>query len=628
VIVATAGHVDHGKTTLVRALTGVDTDRLDEERRRGLTIDLGFAYVDDGDERWGFVDVPGHHRFVGNMLAGVAGVDAALLVVAADDGPMPQTREHLDILDLLGVDRALVALTKADLVDADRLAEVRATVSDLLAPTPLAEAPVLPVAAPDGRGLDALRAALRTLGRDRRIRPGSRARFAVDRAFTVRGVGLVVTGCVHAGRIAVGDELVLQPSGASVRVRGLRARDRRAEAGAAGDRLALDLVGVDADAVGRGDWLVAPGLGACVQRFDARVRCLGDARLRSGLEVHVHHGARRTLGRVTLLDGDDARPRVHVSTRDPLPLCLGDRFVLRDAAASTTLGGGTVLDADPPRRGRARPERLAVLDALEADDVDARVRGLLAARPFGLDLEHLARRTNTETETLRAAVPDALVAPGGGCIVRDAAHWTALGDRIVESLERFHAGHPQLAGMGVDELRRVLETRPAPGVLDAALRDLVREGWIARTATRYHRPGHRARLADDDDRRWARIRPRLDDPPVRPPVIHDLAREIDAAPEDVAALLARVHHTGGVLRVADNRYMLPEGILELARAVEAVAAAQDGGRFDVRAYRDATGIGRNLAIDVLEFFDRSGLTRRRGDTRAVVGDAEGLFGSG
>ncbi|MDZ7825672.1 MAG: selenocysteine-specific translation elongation factor [Gammaproteobacteria bacterium] len=621
--------MDHGKTTLVRALTGVDTDRLEAERRRGLTIEPGFAYVDHDGERWGFVDVPGHHRFVGNMLSGVAGVDAALLVIAADDGPMPQTREHLAILDLLDIRDAVIAVTRIDLVDADRLAAVDGELDELLAGTSLQAAPRVPVSGHTGEGVEDLRRALGVLARtgSRRLRSGDGFRFAIDRVFRIHGTGLVVTGCVHAGRVRAGDELALPGHDDRARVRSLRARDREVDEAGTGDRVALNLAGIDGDAVSRGDWLLAPEIATSRHRFDARLRCLEGVVLRSGMEVHVHHGADHSLGRITLLDGPEEAPRVHLSVREPLAVFHGDRFVVRDGSARHTLAGGRVLDPAPPPRGRSRPQRLRALDVHEGTDPEEIVRGLLALRPLSLGLDELARGLNRDPEALIAALPEARIdTTEGGRVLRDRKAWEALQQDIRAALARFHAAQPQLAGMGVDELRAVLTPRPGPGVLTAALRDTVRSGRIARSATRFHLPGHRPELVPADRDRWTAIRPHLEEPLLQPPVVHDLARTLDAEPAELEALLTRVHHTGGVIRVAANRFMLPDAVTRLAHCAEALGAEAEDGLFDARSYKQAAGIGRNLAIDVLEFLDRSGLTRRRGNVRLVVGSAEDLFG--
>ncbi|MEE4298901.1 MAG: selenocysteine-specific translation elongation factor, partial [Pseudomonadales bacterium] len=602
---------------------------LAEERRRGLTIEPGFAYLDVDGERWGFVDVPGHHRFVANMLTGAAGVDAALLVVAADDGVMPQTREHLAILQLLGIERLAVAVSKCDLVPEERLAEVMAELSEVLGAFP--DAACIPVVAPTGVGLDALRTMLRELAGASRARANAEEaplRFAVDRAFSVRGVGVVATGFVHSGRVAVGDMLELLPARRELRVRGLRAQDRDAEAGHAGERLALNLAGADLDAIGRGDWLVTPHAVPVASRIDARLECLPGVKLRSGTEVHVHHGTARTLGRLTVLDGPDSGPRVHLSLRTPVAALHGDRFVLRDAAAAHTLAGGSVLDHAPPVRGRARPERLAELDGLEAGDAPAMVRALQALHPLELDATRWATLFGLDAATLAGLLPDAIAeqAPGGRLLLRDAAAFGTLVDDLVAALERFHAGNPQLAGMGPDELRAVLRPKPSREVLQAALSRALETGRLERSASRYRAVGHRAALKGADAERWQQIRTHLAEPLVQPPVVHDLARTLDVAPADLEALLVRVHHTGEAVRVAANRFLLPDGVAALAHAAEACAAAAPDGLFAAREFKAVAGIGRNLAIDVLEYFDRSGLTRRRDDARMLVGSAEALFG--
>ena len=333
-------------------------------------------------------------------------------------------------------------------------------------------------------------------------------------------------------------------------------------------------------------------------------------------------------GRLTRLDGPTEAPRVHLSLREPIAALHGDRFVLRDAAAAHTLAGGHILDHAPPPRGRNRPERLAELDALEAGDRTAVLRALHACHPLELDATRWARLLGTTPEALAALLPEAITERGSGgrVLLRDAAAFGALVDDLVTALERFHAGNPQLAGMGPDELRAVVRPRPTRDVLQAALARALDDGRLERSASRYRARGHRAALKGADAQRWQQIRPRLADPVVQPPVVHDLARDLDETPAQLEALLVRVHHTGEAVRIADNRFLLPEGVALLAHAASACAAAAPDGLFAARDFKQAAGIGRNLAIDVLEYFDRSGLTRRRDDARMLVGSAEALFG--
>src|SRR5215475_1016714 len=373
-IIGTAGHIDHGKTALVRALTGVDADRLPEEKARGITIDIGFAYRPvAGGETLGFVDVPGHERFVHNMLAGAIGVDFVLLVVAADDGPMPQTREHLQILDLLGLRQGIVALSKADLVSPERLAEVTRQMTALLAGTGLASAEIMPVSSLTGAGIAELEG--RMLAAAANLPPRSAAgrfRLAVDRSFTLSGVGTVVTGTVFAGQVSAGDRLLLSPSGTEARVRGIHAQNRQAERGRAGQRCAINIAGpqIDKDSVQRGDWLVDPAAHAPTDRFDACLRLLPtEVRpLRHWTPVHLHLGAAHLPARVALLDTEALAPGetalAQVVTDRSIGTLHGDRLILRDQSAQRTVGGGLVLDPWPPARGRRRPQRLATLRAL------------------------------------------------------------------------------------------------------------------------------------------------------------------------------------------------------------------------------------------------------------------------
>jgi selenocysteine-specific elongation factor len=628
VIIATAGHVDHGKTSLVRALTGIDTDRLAEEKRRGLTIDLGYAYADWQDDRVGIVDVPGHQRFVGNMLAGVTGMDVALLVVAADDGPMPQTREHLEILTLLGIRRGVIAVTKTDLVTPERLQDALTEIDALVAGSPLDAAVRVPVSAVREEGITELREALRACtGARGDAAPDRGFRFAIDRAFTVPGAGLVVTGFAHAGQVSVGDELMLALAQRRVRVRGLRALDRAASIGRAGDRLALNITGADLEALHRGDWLVAPQCLLVTSRFDAHLIQLPDRALRNGLEVHVHQGAGSGLGRVTLLDESaDGTLLAHVSLRSPMALHHGDRVILRDAAARETLAGGRVLDPLPPARGRRRPERLQHLARLRDEAPASMAAALLRLAPLGLDLTGLALRLNLDAEQLAAPVEDALLDRADGLVLRSASAWSALIDQLAGALGRFHAAQPQLGGMREDELRAVLDPRPERRILRAALRDAIRRGRISQAANRFRLPDHHPRLAGSDGARWQKARPVLEAELVKPPTVHDLARQIDEDPRALSEMLVRVHHAGEVVRIAENRFMLPEGVVRLAEAAARAAEKAPDGLFEARAFRDEANIGRNLAIDVLEYFDRAGLTRRRGDARLLVGSPAALFG--
>ncbi|MBM3604384.1 MAG: selenocysteine-specific translation elongation factor, partial [Alphaproteobacteria bacterium] len=389
-IVGTAGHIDHGKTALVKALTGTDADRLAEEKARGITIDLGFAYADLGSGAiTGFVDVPGHERLIHTMLAGAGGIDLALLVVAADDGIMPQTAEHLAILDLLGLDRGLVALTKADLADAVRRAEVTAQIGAVLAGSRLAGAPIIPVSSLTGEGLDDLRAALIAAeAQTTQRRTDGSFRLAVDRSFTLSGAGTVVTGTVLTGRVALGDLVTVSPSGLAARVRGIHAQNRPATEGLAGQRCALNLAGeaIAKDAIHRGDMVLAPALHAPTDRIDARLSVLpGEPKsVGTWFPARLHSHAVEVGARVVPL-ADPIAPGaagpVQIVLDRPIAAAVGDRFILRDVSASRTIGGGRFLDLRPPARKRRTPERLALIDAARRLDPGRALTAMLEVAP-------------------------------------------------------------------------------------------------------------------------------------------------------------------------------------------------------------------------------------------------------
>jgi selenocysteine-specific elongation factor len=639
VIVATAGHIDHGKTVLVKALTGVDTDRLPEEKRRGVSIDLGFAYASlGGDAPIGFVDVPGHERFVRNMLAGVTGIDFALLVVAADDGPMPQTIEHLAILDLLGLRTGAVALTKIDRVEPDRIEEVHAEIENLLADTGLAGAPVFPLSGLTGDGIPALREHLTEAGRaleQRRAR--GRFRLAIDRSFTLPGAGLVVTGTVFSGAVRVGDRLTLSPSGKQVRVRSIHAQNREAESGHAGERCALNIAGPDLDreTVHRGDWVLASALHAPTDRIDVRLRTLKSEprALRHWTPVHIHLGAADVTGRVAMLDGWSIAPgaagRVQLVLDRPVGALHGDRLIVRDQSAQRTIGGGAVIDPFSPRRGRRSPERLAWLDAMDTERPEDALAALLAQSAAGVALDRFALAWNLGSEEFDAvtgAVEMIRVGRPETPVGLSPEHWAAVGDRVVTSLEDWHRRWPDQSGPAEERLRRVTPGRISAEVFNAAVVTLIRDKRVARDGSSLCLPGHRAAFAAQDAALWKRIQPLLEVDDLRPPRVRELAEELGVELRPLERLLNHATRMGMLYRVADNRYYLPDTVRQLAREAEKLASQTTEHQFDARAYRDATGIGRNVAIQVLEFFDRQGLTRRIGDQRQIAKPAAEVFG--
>ncbi len=524
-ILATAGHIDHGKTALVRALTGVDADRLPEEKRRGLTIDLGFAYASlpDGSEI-GFVDVPGHERFLPNMLAGVLSIDRVLLIVAADDGPRPQTFEHLDILELIGVREVTGVVTKIDRVEPERTEAVAAEVETLLQAAGFAESPIFPVSSRTGAGIAALTEHLqrsaRIAERDRAAAPASGLfRMPIDRAFSLPGIGLVVTGTVAAGKAAVGDQLMVSPSGIPMRVRGLHSQNRTVEAAAAGERCAVNLAGSvpEGSEPRRGEWIVAPERHAPARRVDLLVRAsrFAEAPLRDGLPVHLHLGTADLVGRIAVLGSRTLAPGeagfVQIDLEAQIGALHGDRAVLRDHAARRTLAGGHVVDPFAPRRGRRAPSRLTVLDAASASEPAAALERLLATEGV-VDLPLFALTRNlapTELDLLIAAGGVLRVGPARASVAVTREHLAALSDKIIDALAAWHRAQPDTLGPGRPVLLRQLRAEAPEAALDAALSALAASGRAVRQGPAWRLPDHRPRLTPADERLWKRIGPLL-----------------------------------------------------------------------------------------------------------------------
>ncbi len=626
-IVGTAGHIDHGKTTLVRALTGVATDRLPEEKKRGISIELGYAFLDvpDSAERIGFVDVPGHERLVHTMLAGATGIDFALLLVAADDGVMPQTREHLAVLSLLGLTRGAVVVTKADRADAARVQAVKDEAEALLHGTPLAGAPVLAVSAQSGDGLDALRALLFEAARTLPPRAEADAAFrlAIDRAFTLDGVGTVVTGTVHAGRVAVGDTLRLVPGTREARVRSLHAHNRAVQAATAGQRCAVALVGLAKDEIARGQWLAAPEAALATDRLDAKLTLWHEEAkpLRSGTAVHVHLGAASVQGTVAVLDGETLEPgataRVQLVLRQPVGAWHGERVVLRDASATRTVAGGTVLDPFAPQRYRRTPQRLAELDALALPLPGERLEALLAQAPQGVDLRRFA-----------AAQGRSVAPPAAGTLRHTDAHgdW-ALGAAqaaaarsvALAALAAYHERQPDEIGPDAARLRRLALPRLPEPLWRALVESLRRESALALRGAFVHLPAHGVRLSASEERIAQKVAVPLAQAGFEGAWARDLARDSGESEALMRTTLARLAQRGELHQVVKDLYYPMDTMAKLASIARGVA--QGSGEVSAAQFRDATGLGRKRAIQILEYFDRIGLLRRVGDSHKLRADS-------
>ena len=616
-IVGTAGHIDHGKTTLIQALTGVDADRLPEEKKRGITLDLGFAFLqlDDGS-RIGFIDVPGHERLVHTMVAGATGIDFALLLVAADDGIMPQTREHLAILSLLGITRGAVVLTKSDRADHARLEQVRTEVAALLQSSSLAEAPILSVSAHTKDGLDDLKALLIDEARTEHAQPervSAGFRLAIDRVFSLEGSGTVVTGTVHAGSVAPGDELLLMPGERKVRVRSVHAQNQAVERAIPGQRCALVLAGTTRHSIQRGHWVVTPSVAHVSARIDARLRLWHEEEkpIRSGTKVHIHIGSTTVMGTVAVLDAEIIQPGqdalVQLVLRTTVGAWWGDRIVLRDASGARTLAGGTVLDACAPVRYRRTPCRLAELAALSIPESSQRLQALIDVSPLGVDLH----RFKASHGLLSVAIPDSTLR-------HQDAHtdWLfgekqteAASEHVLVTLKDFHDSHPDQLGPDSARLRRLAMPRLNDALQQRIIQTLRADQRISLRGAFIHLPEHSIQLSQEEQRIAEKIAPKLSDAGFNGAWVRDLALDCNEPENLMRTTLARLARQGELHQVVKDLYYPLDTIQQLAQIAREQAHAAEG-NLTAADYRSAIGLGRKRAIQILEYFDRIGLMRR------------------
>lgn len=632
-IIGTAGHIDHGKTALVRALTGIETDRLKEEKARGITIELGFAYqpVDpeqpDGP-RLGFVDMPGHERFIPTMLAGATGIGMALLVVAADDGVMPQTREHLQILQLLSLKHGAIALTKTDAVTEDRVTEVTHEIRTLLADSLLAAAPLFPCSAITGQGISELKAFLQNMSRQWHAQRADNHitkkhfRLAVDRSFSIEGRGTIITGTVHAGALVVGDTVRLLPSNPNTRpltarVRGLHAFNQPADRCEAGERVALNLVGVERTEIHRGDWIVSEPVTHLTDRLSVVVTLLPDAKpLKHWSSVHMHAGAAHALARLALLEGDQLTPGStmlgELALDSPLHLCHGDRIVLRDASARQTIGGCVVMDVFPPLRGKRSPARLALLHAQQHSDDAAALQALLTMEARGINLSAFAANRNIKSADLPALLAqfDAVQVPtSAGLYACLPSHWQAIQEKIVDETAQFHQREPDNAGVERERLRRKTLPTLAPEAFAAALQGLLEARTVVPAQGRFVAlPTHKVEFSASERVVWDQVLPKLSEAPYQPPRVRPLAQELGIDEPEMRRLMGKSARLGVTYRVAHDHYFLASAVKDLAAHVAALCDEQ--GLAKAAPFRDRIDTGRKLAIQILEFFDTIGYTRR------------------
>ena len=727
-MIGTAGHIDHGKTSLVRALTGTDTDRLPEEKKRGMSIELGYAFLapsDDGAagaeaprEPIAFIDVPGHEKLLHTMISGATGIDFALLLVAADDGVMPQTREHLAVLSLLGIDRGVVAITKIDRVDEARVQEVTQQVTALLADTPLAHAPIIPVSATRGDGVVELRQLLRAEaarldaahgadggadphGSDSSVRAAAATepaettadtnvdttaettavlpaqagfRLAIDRVFSLDGVGTVATGTVHAGRVQVGDVLQQLPDGPKeLRVRSLHAQNRSTDAAHAGQRCAINLAGIERDQLQRGHWLAQPGIASVSDRLDVELHLwhAEPRAIRSGTRVHVHLGTTASPAAVAVLDADTLAPGgtglAQLVLPQPLAAWHGDRLILRDAAGQRIIGGGRVLDSRAPVRYRRTPQRLQLLQALQRPALSDRLAGLLETCEHGVDLRQWQQvfglASVSAFDASLQALPHRRLA--GDFIIGEPA-WQHLRRTVLDTLAAYHQNATDEIGPDAARLRRLARLRMDDAHWRLLLDALVKEGSVAQSGAFVHLPEHGSQLAARDETLLQRLTPHLMEAGAQGAWVRDLAEHIGEPAANLRPAMARLARSGHLYQVVKDLYLDAATAARLAALVrqlaladkepaeldqaevqqaseqpaEATSGAEPGRRharaalkptgqggnalpiLKVAEFRDASGLGRKRAVQMLEFFDRIGLCRRVGDTHVLRLESE------
>ena len=626
-VLGTAGHIDHGKTALIKALTGTDTDRLQEEKERGISIELGYAELElPSGTTMSVVDVPGHEKFVRNMVAGASGIDIFLLVVAADDGVMPQTREHMAIIRLLEIPQGVIAITKTDVVDAEMAELVQADVEDFLSETPYADAPVIPVSSKTGEGLPLLLGALEeAAGRAAGMhREDASARLPIDRVFTLKGIGTVVTGTLWSGRICADESVKVLPEGLPARARSVQIHDREVNCADAGYRVAVNIAGVDRERLRRGQMIVAGAPVESTYMVDAHITLLDTAPvLKYGAQTRFHHGTADATAKLMFADrermrpGDDCYAQVRLKTKIvPAP---GDRFILRSLSPVTTIGGGVVVDPAPRKHGMGESvvRRLKTLE----EGVPAPIVALLLeeAGNGGMSGEELKARSHLPGESFRAALSDETVAvrrvsPAGEIFFApDVA--AALESRVLDILEEHQRKNPADPGLAAEIVARSLDIPPVSAQFAALMSGLVSSGKMTFSKQRYSLPSAEAKLSEPQQQLLQQFRMKLEEAGLAPPAVSEIADAAQASAQDVKLVLSLLEENGAAIKVKPDLYFSAEAV-ERARQM-VIEGCLGSGRITLAEFRDLIGVSRRFAQALLEYFDRTGVTRRIEDYRVL-----------
>jgi selenocysteine-specific elongation factor len=628
-IVGTAGHIDHGKTSLIKALTGQDTDRLKEEKERGISIDLGFAHLDLPDgTRAGVVDVPGHERFIRNMLAGAHGIDLVLFAVAADDGVMPQSEEHLDILHLLGIDHAIFVITKIDLVSESRLAEVEEEIQVLAAGSSLQDSPVVPFSFVTGQGLAELRSQIvQALGSGQEQPPPGYFRLPVDRVFALQGHGLVVTGTAQSGEIRVGDRVRALPGNQLFRVRSLQVHNQPMPVGTWGQRIALNLSGADTPSIARGHVICHERLTLTSDRFDASldVRASAGAGIKSHQRVRVHMGTAERLAKLIVLGGQDTiRPKhagfCQIALSEPLLALRGDRFIIRDETAQRTLGGGVVLHPWARTHKKREPGLEETLRTLQSGDPARIVERVLAetddlALPIAPLYQFLNRRAEDTRTLLQTMEAIRIIGLEGEDVYTTQQKWKTLQDKLLAALRDFHSTHPLAPGRDMEELRDKLPGKIPARLFRACVEQLEREKAVIRDGNLLRLPEYTITLRADERRLVEQITSLLGENPLAPPDLPQLERTLGIGRAKLTDVLRVLERNRSITRVSPDLYFLTSSVEGVRRALQE-EFSQEGG-ITPAMFRDRFSTSRKYTIPLLEYLDREGVTVRIGDTRRL-----------
>jgi selenocysteine-specific elongation factor len=628
-IIGTAGHIDHGKTSLIKALTGQDTDRLKEEKERGISIDLGFAHLDlpDGTSA-GVVDVPGHERFIKNMLAGAHGIDLVLFTVAADDGVMPQTQEHLDIIHLLGVEMAIFVVTKADLVGPARIAEVNEEIDILTLGTTLENSPKVAVSSVSGQGLEELKGLISSTLRSRtQAAPEGYFRLPVDRAFVLQGHGVVVTGTALSGEVKVGEQVRCLPGDYLFRIRSLQVHGRAVDSAGWGQRVAMNLTGPERAAIERGQVICHDKLTRTSERFDAflELRPAAARGLKNHQRLRIHMGAAERLAKVVLLGGKDklnAKESAYcqITLDQPLLVMRGDHFVARDETAQRTLGGGIVVHPWATRHRRSDTQLATRLQLLHNGSFAEIVEAFLAeSAAFALPIEAIYQFLNLREEEARQRVAELAelraINAEGERVYTTGTKWDQVKGRLLKTLEQFHAAHPLVPGMDMEELRGKLLFELSPKLFRTLIDLFVNDKLIAKEGNLLRLASHRVQLGGPERALMEKIKKLLGEQPLAPPDLKEIEKEAGVTRNRLNEVIRLLEREGSVVRVTSDMYFLAGSIERLRQTLR--HHLNEKGDLTAAAFRDLIGSSRKYTIPLLEFFDRDGLTIRVGDTRRL-----------